>query len=263
MIRRHVLILFLFCVLSVTSACETTQAGQDSAKFIIQNDAGFADFHVTRVIKELNVGVETLTKLGVPLRVEKFPITIQLKRGRGISRSYHGRGPIVLHRIAGRRSPIIHEVTHVLAGYTRASGHWTTEGFASYMQDKYGEDIAYPTRRQPNALMRVILDENAALPMIDVMRDRRRQNFFGKRSLWDRFLAYAQSSSFVKYLIDTYGIKKFLAIYDIPFEEQNFESVYAKAAPSLVTEWQNHILTQDLDTTRARKIYRNIRNFTR
>ena len=239
------------------------QTSHNGARFVIVNHGEFSPHHVAHVKSELQSGFRALKALGIPLRTEKFPITVHMKRDRGISRSYHGRGPIVLHRIAGRRSPIIHELTHMLAGYTWAHGHWTAEGFASYMQDQYGKDTAYPTRRLPHEIMRVILENNAALAMLEVMKDRRRKNFFGKGSLWHRFLAYAQSSSLVKYLIESHGIQKFLAIYDKPYEAQDFGSVYGISASSLVAAWHGHVRRQPLKLEKARRIYRNIRNFTR
>jgi len=232
-------------------------------RLIIDNEGGLADRHVNRVISELEIGLAALQTLGIRLRTDKFPITVTLKTGRGISRSYHGRGPIVLHRIESKRSPIVHELTHMLAGYTRANGHWTTEGFASHMQDRHGGDIAYPTRRMPYELMRVILDNNAALPMIEVMKDRRRETYFGKRNLWHRFLAYAQSSSFSTYLIDTYGIQKFIAIYNQAYEDQDFQAAFGKSGPALVADWQSHVRAQTLNLRRARRVYRNIREYTR
>ena len=131
------------------------------------------------------------------------------------------------------------------------------------MQDTYGGDIAYPTRRQPHEILRVILEEGAALPMIEIMRDRRREMYFGKRNLWHRFLAYARSSSICKYLIDTYGIRKFLAIYEQTNEDQEFQAVYGQSGPAMVTEWQAYVRAQDFDLRRARRIYRTIRKFTR
>ena len=250
-------------VLIVSSWSTALSLETVDGRFVIENDGGLSDDQVTRVIGELNAGLTALKNLGVPLRTEKFPITVHLKGGRGLSRSYHGRGPIVLHRIAARRSPIVHELTHMLAGYTRANGHWTTEGFASYMQDSFGGDIAYPTHRQPHELIRVVLDEGPALPMADIMRDRKRQKYFGKQNLWHRFLAYAQSSSFCKYLIDTYGVKKFLSIYDRPYEDQDFEAVYGQSGQALANEWQAYLRSQDFDVTRAKRIYRRIRKYTR
>jgi hypothetical protein len=246
----------------ILSGCTNVTSDAINDQFLIDNQDGLAEEHVTRVISELDAGYTALKKLGIPLRTEKFPITVRLKTGQGISRSFHGRGPIVLYRVAIKRSAIIHEVTHMLAGYTRANGHWTTEGFASYMQDNYGGDIAYPTRRRPYELMRVILDEGVALPMENIMRERRRQNHFSMKNKWNRFLAYAQSSSFCTYLIDTYGIKKFFAIYDQPYEDQDFKTVFGRSGPDLVTAWQTHIRTQNFDLRRARRMYRNIRKFT-
>lgn len=46
-----------------------------------------------------------------------------------------------------------------MAGYTASNGHWTQEGFASYMQDQYGEDHAFPTAKMADALVKVIAEE--------------------------------------------------------------------------------------------------------
>ena len=99
--------------------------------------------------------------------------------------------------------------------------------------------------------------------MIEVMKDRRREKYFGKQNLWHRFLAYAQSSSFCKYLIDTYGIKNFFAIYDKPYEDHDFEVVYGQSGQALIDEWHAYLRRQDLDLRRAKRIYRRIRKFTR
>ena len=231
--------------------------------FVIENQAGFPDDDLARIRGQLHVGLAALTAAGLALHTDKFPITVRLEPGRGVSRSFHGAGPIELYHVAGRRAPIIHELIHMLVGYTRENGHWTQEGLASFMQDKHGEDRAFPTRKVPHALMKVILEEQEMLPMIQVMKDCDRIGPFGRGNRWERWLAYTQSSSFCKYLIDTHGLKKFMAVYDKPFEEQDFQDAFGKPAGRLIGDWLTMIRSLDRDMTRPRRIYRRFSNFAR
>jgi len=231
--------------------------------FAIKNDADFPKEDVARVRVQLHAGLTALTADGLAIHTDKFPITVRLKSGAGMSQSFHGAGPIILHFLERRRSPIIHELTHMLAGYTRANGHWTQEGLASYMQDKHGEDKAFPTRKIPHALMKILMEENEMLPMIRVMKDRGRIGAFGSSNRWERWIAYSQSSSFCKYLIETHGLRKFMAVYDKPFEEQNFQGIFGKPVERLVEDWLIMIRTLDRDLTASRNIYRRFSNFMR
>ena len=231
--------------------------------FVIENDADFPKEKVARVRAQLHAGLAALTVDGLAIHTDKFPITVRLRSGAGMSRSFHGAGPIILHFLERKRSPILHELTHMLAGYTRANGHWTQEGLASYMQDKYGEDKAFPTRNIPHALMKILMAENEILPMIRVMKDRDRTGVFGSSNRWERWIAYSQSSSFCKYLIETHGLKKFMAVYDKPFEKQNFQGAFGKPVESLVEDWLIMIRTVDRDLTASRNMYHRFNNFMR
>ncbi|MGH8070659.1 MAG: hypothetical protein ACRERE_36550 [Candidatus Entotheonellia bacterium] len=156
------------------------------------------------------------------------------------------------------RAPIIHELAHVLAGYTAATGHWTQEGFASYMQDEYGEDAAFPTRKMAHALAKVIRQENSQLAMLGVMRDRNRERYFGLRTPWQRWLAYTQSTSFCRYLIENYGQDAFLQLYDKPLEAMDFPQLFGKRSEELVADWETYLSQLEVDTTRAHQIFKNL-----
>ena len=131
------------------------------------------------------------------------------------------------------------------------------------MQDKHGEDRAFPTRKLPHAIMKVLLEEQAMLPMIQVMKDRDRRGVFGRGHRWDRWLAYTQSSSFCKYLIETYGFQKFMAVYDQTYEKQDFQGAFGKPVDRLIEEWLTMIRTLDRDLTISRRIYRRFSDFAR
>lgn len=247
--------------LTVASCASPAPFVQDD-KFAIVSHGDFSEAEIRRVRKELGKGLEALEENRIPIRRDKFPIIVNLRSGPGVSVSYHGRGPIELYWVHEGRAPIIHELTHILAGYTFANGHWTPEGLASYMQDRYGEDRAFPSRGISHALTKVIIEEDVFLPMTEVMADRRREGYFGKGSTWNRWLAYTQSTSLCQYLIERYGMERFLQIYDRPVEAMDFPRIYGKSGEALVREWKNFLMNYEKDTGKARRTFLGIRTRT-
>jgi hypothetical protein len=233
--------------LVLACACATIHPSYRDERFVILSSADFTPQDVQRVREQLEVGLMALERYIGAAPPSKFPIVVSLWSGSGVSHSYHGRGPIELFWVKEVRSPIIHELTHVVAGYTASNGHWTQEGFASYMQDEYGEDRAFPTGKMAHALVKVISEEATLLPMDYVMRDRNRQMYFGTRTPWERWLAYTQSTSLCRYLIERYGKERFVQLYDVPVERVDFERLYGKTAGMLVDEWLSHVRALPLD----------------
>ena len=228
-------------------------------RFVIHNAGGFTAREVQHVRSELEAGVKALEKYLGPTPAAKFPISVQLLPGFGISNSNHGQGPIQLYWVREGRAPVIHELTHMLAGYTWSRGHWTQEGFASYMQDKYAQDSAFPTHRLAHALVKVLQDDGSLLPMSAVMADRNRAQYFGIRGgRVNRWLAYTQSTSFSTYLIEKYGAERFLRVYDVAVERADFTGAFGKPASVLVEEWLAHVATLPGDA-HARAIARSMK----
>ncbi|MBI3326689.1 MAG: hypothetical protein HYZ81_08310 [Nitrospinae bacterium] len=244
--------------LMLVGACAALQPGYRNDRFIIHNRGDFSEQQVQRVSRELSRGLRALEQYIGPIPQNKFPVIVNLWSGSGVSHSSHGQGPIELYWVREVQAPIMHELTHVLAGYTASHGHWTQEGFASYMQDQYGEDAAFPTRKMAHALAKVIREENSQLPMLAVMRDRNRGRYFGTRTPWERWLAYTQSTSFCRYLIDTYGMDTFLRLYDKPLEAMDFPQLFGKGPEELVADWETYLGHLDVDIARAHQIFKNL-----
>src|SRR4029453_2862732 len=78
------------------------------------------------------------------------------------------------------------------------------------------------------------------LPMALVMQDRNRRTYFGTRTPWERWLAYTQSTSLCRYLIERYGKELFVQLYDVPVELVAFERLYGKPIEMLVDEWLSY-----------------------
>lgn len=245
--------------LVLVGACSAFQPAYRDERFIIVSEGDFRSDEIQRVRTQLEAGAAALEKYIGPAPARRLPVVVHLRPGAGISHSHHGRGPIELYWVRERRAPIIHELTHVLAGYTPANGHWTQEGFASYMQDRYGEDSAFPTRKMAHALVKILIEDGGSLPMLEVMRDRDRARYFGTRTPWERWRAYTQATSFCAYLIERYGHEKFLRLYDAAFEYTDFSGIYGTTAEGLVAEWLSYLAALPADVASARATFESIK----
>lgn len=242
--------------LVMPAAAQTTP----DRRFVLDDEGGFGQTVVDAVRAELQAGLSTLAGLGFAPRTGLFPIRVRLMSGAGISNSF--TGVLVLYQIHRNEAPIVHELTHVVAGYDNRLGHWTQEGFASFVQDRYGSNEAFPTFRIPHALARLIADENSLLPMAAILEDRGRKRYFGTNTPWERWVAYVQSTSFVTWLIDTHGIERFRRIYNRAVEDIDFAAVYGKTSDTLIAEWIQFVRSHDGAASRARTIYDRTYAFT-
>ncbi len=75
-------------------------------------------------------------------------------------------------------------------------------------------------------------------------------------NLWERWLAYTQSTSLCRYLIERYGKERFVQLYDVPVERVDFERLYEKPAGMLVDEWLSHVRALPLDATAREYFFR-------
>ncbi|NKB48380.1 MAG: hypothetical protein GKS02_03335 [Alphaproteobacteria bacterium] len=223
-------------------------------RFIIIDEGDHGAARIAYVRDELYRGIEALDHLGVDIDDAPYPITVRARPGRGLSH-INRRGEIVLYRLRQDRAPILHELTHVVAGYDRSKGHWSQEGFASFVQDSFGGNNAYPTYKQPEDLARIIFSKDEMLPMADVMADRNRQKYFGKQDAWRRWQAYAQSSAFVGYLIGKYGTTPFHAIYNRAVEDMDFDDAFGQPKDKLIADWIETLFGQSEPSAEGQRIY--------
>lgn len=224
-------------------------------RFIIIDEGEHGDTRIAYVRDELYRGLEALGHLGVAVDKAPYPITVRVRPGSGVSH-INRQGEIILHRVARNRSAILHELTHVVAGYNRPSGHWSQEGFASFVQDQFGSNNSYPTYKRPDELVRIILSNDDLLPMDEVMADRRRRKYFAiLREPWLGWHAYTQSSSFVSYLIGKYGTTPFHAIYNKAVEDMDFDAAYGLSKDQLIADWLASVRQRAAPTDQARRLY--------
>ena len=236
------------------------RSSAQDARFIIEADPDVNFGAVETVRKQLSLGLKVLRTLPIPLREDRWPVTVNLYPYNGVSNASGGQGPINLFGVGRRNSAIIHELTHVLTGYRGRGGdaHWVSEGFATYIQDEHGRPT-FPTRGQAHGLARLIFDRGIGIPMTDLMKARRRTAYFGRRvDAWTRWRAYALSASLTRFLIERDGMQKFAGLYarrSDDDQEKAVAEIYGKPTAEIIGEWKRSIARQNLDMRAAERAF--------
>lgn len=144
--------------------------------------------------------------------------------------AFRNRGPSIADAIT----------VAVTAPGNRRYGPFLQTGLAIYMQERFGakHDRAYP------AMGKDIHDETAmaarragrliSLSEVEKVRTKR------QRLIGPRHLAYLQEGSFVRFLIEEWGIERFLAVFD----GKDFHDVYRKSFSQLEKIWAERILSR-------------------
>ncbi|WGT41487.1 hypothetical protein QH639_12115 [Lysinibacillus sp. 1 U-2021] len=146
--------------------------------------------------------------------------------------------------------PLVHEMTHSLLGYGNNfgsdHGYFTQEGFASYMEEQYGKKEQFSFEK----FMKHYLDSDKLIP-ISKLIDPNQDDVYFRPALSSEEqnrvmmeMSYTHAASFVKFLIDTYGLEKFEHIYNEKELAQKLEEVYGKSSSELEKEWLAFIQQQ-------------------
>ena len=128
---------------------------------------------------------------------------------------------------------IEHEITHVVVGSDPARRRYLIEGIAMYCEFRFGRYNA----TTPTALTTYIDDwTRREIKKTGYMRLDRTDAVIADPALaypaW-RTVAYTEAASFVKFLLEIYGLEKFKRIY----RGYDFEPVYGKNLEHLEVEW--------------------------
>ena len=134
--------------------------------------------------------------------------------------------------IRGRGPAIVHEIVHIVApcGHRQWRG-LLREGLAVCLQERFGgdSDFSYPNMgRDVHAeAARLIAAHGGPINLADT--DRVRRESTGR----ERRLSYLQQGSFVRFLIETHGVPRFMEIY----EGNCFTQVCGVDLPALERAW--------------------------
>jgi len=144
------------------------------------------------------------------------------------------RGDAGFGRFAGLGPSIVHEITHLVAPSRGKGGQFLDEGLAVFVQERFkrpddrsfpnmGRDLHQEAARWGRELGRLI-------PLAEA--DPRRGRAGGARPL-----IYLQAGSFVRFLVESHGLARFMTMY----EGHTYETVYGKDLAVLEAEWLRHL----------------------
>ncbi len=168
----------------------------------------------------------------------KFP-DIDAKAGRIVIPANRIRGDAVgPPRLKGRGPSIVYVMTRLIApSRNRDWGGFLEIGLGIYMQEKFGDkwDLSFPNmgRDLHEETARTVADFGRFIPLRKAERERN----FTTRFRRARRLAHLEEGSFVRYLIESKGIARFLEFYD----GAPIEKVYAVNLQSLERAWKRLI----------------------
>lgn len=150
---------------------------------------------------------------------------------------YLGREHIELNR-----APIAHEITHLIKPYY--SSLTLREGLACFIQDSIGKNPSIPNNGNeiiPLSKEYLIEDNRAVINVIGTKGIPKDINLSGIEDS-ERKAFYILSYSFSKYLIDEYGIEKFMEVYEAEDLNKRYKDVYGKKLEGLRSDWINHVM---------------------
>ncbi|MGD6845452.1 hypothetical protein ACQCVH_23500 [Bacillus infantis] len=218
-------------------------------EFVVQNKGEFS----AGTLKEIK---EEIVGFYGALQKEKIPISppskIYLNLHNEQKVSFHNGGTINLYYVSEGNYPLIHEMTHAL--FKDEKGQVTQEGLAIYMQDTYSERSVNPNYQEDtHEITKHLMSKEIMLPLETLLQDDRFFSYinFDKDSSSLRWLAYIESASFTRYLIDEYGLEKFLEIHGDPDLTTTVRYVYGKSLEQLEGEWKQFLQSDPLPDEEA------------
>jgi hypothetical protein len=135
-----------------------------------------------------------------------------------------------LSGVRNQRSALLHEIVHV---YAPSTNRFLAEGLAVYLQQQLGGNPAFPNfGKDLRQLARHRLSGVSSLEQLNEVRTPR-----PLRTVMQEQGAYIFAGSFVKFLIENYGLEMFRDLY----ESGSYESVYEKNLTALEIEWRSEL----------------------
>jgi hypothetical protein len=133
--------------------------------------------------------------------------------------------------VGGSRLAIHHELTHALIPGAGGGDRLLVEGLGVHMQDLFGSPN-YPDLEQTpyEAMVRLQSEAGTTIALKDSEAAR-----LSSPTGEQRQLAYAQQGAFVRWLIGTGGLSRFMQVYE---GRGDFETVYGASLDTLERTWR-------------------------
>ena len=167
---------------------------------------------------------------------------IEYKFTDGVSMAYSSSNVIELKKdlFEHALAPIAHETTHIVCPNKNSTS--LSEGFAEYCQDIFGKNPSPQSYGlDADAWTNYLLDsspDSFEILFPDIGNSGIKDTFIYNEL---RQFFYLLSSSFVKYLINSYGIDNFMLLYESDNLKNDYDNIYEKPFDDLKAEWRQYI----------------------
>ncbi len=146
--------------------------------------------------------------------------------------------------------PITHEITHALK--PNQTSRSLREGLAELMQSKFNPNNSLflgdaPVHQVVKGYFETIDINDYPLMLKSIGNKMAKIDISSRKDFKKRAIFYNLSHSFVKYLIDEYGLTKFMSLYNANDLELGYQEIYNKDYQLLIDEWINFIENNDFN----------------
>lgn len=271
MLRRWMAVLLTLCLFP--GAFAFAGAGYDirlsqAAREVIAADGGYESEEAFLQAVEKNIaGISRLLDRpdwpalyqgpdGAPFAIEYRPVETA-SHVEGGYEAYKRPTPVVyLNRalFEGGLAPITHETTHLLVPFY--SLHSLREGLAGYCQEQVGTNPSVFSFQAPvHAHVRYLL---AYVPehvraVVDVLGNMEAEIACALSPL--RVTYYVVAHSLCKYIIETYGMEAFMALYDADPALLSFKAALGASLQDILADWLHMIEGMALPTHEEMRAY--------
>lgn len=187
----------------------------------------------------------------VPEKIKVIPITGK------VARFDHKKERILIGDYALKNDPIgvvAHESCHLcMANYTKGASvreefRFTDEGFAEIFQNIINDRL----EEYKSEALTVAAVQNLK-SNLSLAKAQKWSEYFGNPEMQTSFYAYPVGASFVFFLIDTYGMKRFFAfVKDLGQTvklDETFQNIFQKKLPAMEKEWLEYLSKVKVSTT--------------
>lgn len=140
------------------------------------------------------------------------------------------------------RDDIVHELTHIISPYSYSDS--MNEGLACYMQDIISlSNTSFQTELKNIEIEHVNKEHNYINEYLG--NSENGFNKFQTSNYLERNLFYAFSDSFTHYLIDNYGVEKFMKLYSSSLDYDSYIEIIGADRDQLIIDWMNDVSTNN------------------
>jgi hypothetical protein len=144
----------------------------------------------------------------------------------------------------GRDTTLIHELTHAVAGEPYGDNLLLAEGLAVHVHGVLSPDTEsqsyaqFPIHQIAKAVIKKDAEEFSVSSLYQKRSVFRSLDKTDLKTTIGRSYAYVVSGSFVKFLIDRYGVKKFMRVYN----NGEFFITYGRDLTELEHDWRRYLM---------------------